>query len=298
MNPSRTKQRNGFTLIELLASIAILVLLTTIVFAIFNQASRAWLLGEARTETFAAARLAMEMIATELEGAIVTNNTQTGKQITYLDFDKSGGAFATGDSRLAKTPPNDAIFFVSNAPDSARKDYIDLTEYGYFVVFANDDAWTMKKGHYYLLRHAIDSTRGGWDIFTNPNSPLSASGWWSTPSVSDSFKTPILDNVVRFWVRYEDGGGPPPYGTIVRDDWPYLDRLPRAIHIRMSVLDRRYAARLSAIRPNGLTQAELSLVPYNESGQTIENLSDQALKNILRDGLRTFFRTVYPRNAS
>ena len=55
--PSRRPDRTGFTLIELLTAMAVLGLLMLTVFSISNQASKAWLLGEHRTETFQAARL-------------------------------------------------------------------------------------------------------------------------------------------------------------------------------------------------------------------------------------------------
>lgn len=290
MNWLRRHNRCGFTLVELLAAIALLLTLTAALFAIFNQTSKTWVLAEARTDTFQNARLALDLIARELGSLMVATNAVSGKFIRLLEFDESGSGFTTGDTKLATTPPNDALFFVAAAGDSLGKDYVDLTEYGYFVVFARDDALTMRGGYYYLLRHQTRSTTSAeWDFLANP------SDWWRTPGVSSTTKTPLVDNVLRFWVRFEYlDPSVVPEGTNVSDSWPPRPELattaPRAIHLRLSVLDRRYAERLKALRPNGLSEGELRRVPYE-----IDNLTDGALKATLRENLRTFFRTVYPR---
>jgi len=68
----------GFTLLELLASMAVLSVMIVMLFAAFSQASRAWLQGESRVETFSEARAALDFMARELSQAIVTPN------ITFL----------------------------------------------------------------------------------------------------------------------------------------------------------------------------------------------------------------------
>lgn len=317
MNQRKQSWMSAFTLVELLAAMAVLGLLMATVFGIFNQASRAWTLAENRTENFQNARMALDMISRELEGAIVASNAASGvaTKMTLATFEDSGtatiagstGTFTTSYGSLARTSPNDAIFFVSQMGDSRNNAYLDLVEYGYYVGFVTGSSTLqgMKPGYYYLMRHYIRSSATGFDVFGNPTM------WWNTPT-SGTQDQPIIDNAVRFEVWYEFAD---PYnsgvtnGTRIVDAWDLTSkgpnptapttipdpsvRLPRAFHLRLSVLDRRYAARLAAISNNGSLGSDLSNVPYS-----INSISSTPKKNTLKEGLRTFFRSVYPRGAS
>ncbi|MCX7915757.1 MAG: type II secretion system GspH family protein [Verrucomicrobiae bacterium] len=276
----------AFTLLELLAAITVLVLLSGALFAVFNQASRTWTLAESRTETFQAARLALELIARELEGAMVASNSVSGQQITFRTFEDANAVPGGGSTQA--TPPNDQIYFVA-APGGEKSDEIDLTELGYAVVFTPGNYVTMKGGYYYLLRHQVRSSGAGWDFFTNPN-------WHATPIISTRNRVPLVDNVLRFELDYETPGGPDPQGTRRVDDWDNrTNELPRAVHITLAVLDRRSAARLNAVCNGGsLSGAKLADIPYNIQNSTV---LQPAEKNVLREGLRVFYRTVHLRNA-
>ena len=133
---------------------------------------------------------------------------------------------------------------------------------------------------------------------------------------------PIADNIFRFELRYEQAGGSDPQGTCVKNDWnsdtgstvsagtcistafdessscpkvarPY-ETLPRAVHITLCALDSRYSSRVySIIGTNGLSSTELAKLPY-----CTDTMSNSALANIFREGLRTFFRTVYLKNSN
>ena len=309
----------AFTLVELLAAMAVLAMLMAAIFGIFNQTSKAWLLAENRTETFQGARLAMDMISRDLESAIVGTHTNSAgpipvTSIPFITFKDSGTATIAGNPvgftpayspNLVSTPPNDAIFFVTQAPDSrSGGGYFDLAECGYYVAFATvsgSGSGGMTKGNYYLLRHYVRSNDTGWDLFSNPT------GWFAT-AVSQP-DMPLLENAVRLEILYEYATGVAPNGTTFANNWnsytswppptapnpaitdPTL-QLPRAIHIQLSVLDRRYAARLAAINNNGQI-SNLSNLPFN-----IPTTGGTPQERTLREGLRTFFRSVYPRGAS
>ncbi|MBM3862317.1 MAG: prepilin-type N-terminal cleavage/methylation domain-containing protein [Verrucomicrobia bacterium] len=72
--PSFRHAAGGFTLLELLAAVAILAILSMLLFAAFNEASRAWMFAEGRVETSQQARAAFEMFNRELSGAILSTN--------------------------------------------------------------------------------------------------------------------------------------------------------------------------------------------------------------------------------
>ncbi|MCG3148750.1 MAG: hypothetical protein PCFJNLEI_02197 [Verrucomicrobiae bacterium] len=316
---SATLRSTGFTLVELLAAMVVLALLMSIIFGIFNQASKAWILAESRTENFQGSRAALDIMCRELEGAMVgvrTNANGTQTRVNLVTFENSGAAaiptgsgtitptFATGYGNLSVTSPNDAIFFITQAPDSksSSSDYIDLAECGYFVGFSTATSGNggIPRGYYGLFRHyARSSATASWDFFGN------TANWWSTVQ---AVKTPFLDNVIRFELRYEyanpDVGVT--NGTSIVENWNTTSggplssivpdpttQLPRAFHLRLSVIDRRYAARLAVILNNGSLGSNLNNVPYN-----LDAISNTALQRTLKEGMRTFFRTVYPRGAS
>ncbi|MEI6085540.1 MAG: type II secretion system protein [Verrucomicrobiota bacterium] len=320
----------GFTLVELLAAMVVLALLMTIIFGIFNQASKAWILAENRTENFQGARSTLDLMSRELEGAIVGGHTNTNGTVTRLNlitFEDSGLAnvkdaignaqtatFSTGlispINNLSATSPNDAIFFVTQTPDSKSisAKYIDLAECGYFVAYSKAKTGNagLPKGFYGLFRHFESSANANnWDIFSSPVN------WWAT---SPDTKTPLLENVIRFEVRYEYGnsGAGVTNGTSIVENWNSISggpssavvpdptiQLPRAFHLRLSVLDRRYAMRVATVMnslggawADGTMNGELSKIPYDING-----ISNTALRQTFKEGLRTFFRSVYPRGA-
>jgi prepilin-type N-terminal cleavage/methylation domain-containing protein len=278
------RRHAAFTILEMLASIAILGILMAVIFGIFNQTSRAWMLAEQRVETFQSARLVLEMMSREIETIMQTTNTVGGTGIRLREF--NNGSYATGNANVPTSPRNDALFWVgNNLSKSAARD-LDLTEYGYIPVFCVNDAITMKGGYYYLLRHqVVASQTNSWDIFSNPN-------WWNTPVIGTTTKTPILDNVVRFFVNFELlNPANPTNATTVAGTISSSDR-PIAVHICMSVLDRRYAARLNALCNGGsLTDAEAGHIPHNLDAIAAPKAA------LLKEALRTFYRTVYIRNS-
>jgi len=312
-----------------MVAIGILTILMAMIFTVYNQVSKAWTVNEARTETFQGSRFALDLFTHDLEGAIVVSNAT--ERITFQG-DEDSAILPGAVAGVVPTPPNDQLFFVSNASDSWGQDSMDLTEYGYMVVFATSDVTTMKKGHYYLLRHRVKSTdQSNWDFLTNPVTSW-GNGWPSTPDVTTvagvASVTPILDNVLCFEIRYQTRGytntvsATSPYGTEVLDTWRNSgsasnptnypsdygigttgplpeDYLPNGVHVYMSVLDRRYAERLRVLKSSTggqLSTAELAAIPFAiETATAIK--TNPPLQQTLREGLRTFYRTVNLRNA-
>jgi prepilin-type N-terminal cleavage/methylation domain-containing protein len=70
----RENTKAAFTLIEMMASVAILGMMMFLLFAAFNQTSKAWLQGESRVETFSSARAALDYMSRELAQAMVNTN--------------------------------------------------------------------------------------------------------------------------------------------------------------------------------------------------------------------------------
>lgn len=283
--------RGGFTIIEMLAALIVFGVLMFALFTAYNHANRAWLLGERRVETFQDARLALETMSRELETAIATSNGLTGVALTFINRNAattipgnglSGCAANAAPADLVATPPNDQLFFIGSASDTTGQSYHDLTEYGYYVVYATDSYQTMKKGGYYLIRHMATASNY-FDCFSCPAT------WFHSPGYSTSTKVPLLDNVLRLWLTFDDGTNTPA-------SWSDTLKLPRAVQIRLAVIDRRTAARLDAATGGTvLPTADLSKVIPNGS-ENLTGLANGPVKNILLEGVHYFTKTVYLRN--
>jgi len=74
-SPSSRFTTSGFTLLELLASVSILVIISSMLFMAYNQASKAWLLAEKRVEVAQQARAALELFTRDLSQAVLQSNS-------------------------------------------------------------------------------------------------------------------------------------------------------------------------------------------------------------------------------
>jgi prepilin-type N-terminal cleavage/methylation domain-containing protein len=105
--------RKGFTLLELLAAVALLVILGTMLFQVFQQASNVVEVSNARQEIFQYARAALEFLERELNGAftgsdaVIDPNTDTG--IKGMRVYNTAGMGANCDKR----PGSQGIFFTA-----------------------------------------------------------------------------------------------------------------------------------------------------------------------------------------
>jgi type II secretory pathway pseudopilin PulG len=115
MKPRRNTKA-AFTLVEMIASVAILVTMCYLLFAAFNQTSKAWLQGESRVETFTAARAALDYMSRELAQAVVSSNWVGTSGLTC----NGPGFFGT----------NSAVAFIAPAGDNYGSG-IDMAEVVY-----------------------------------------------------------------------------------------------------------------------------------------------------------------------
>lgn len=327
--------QSAFTLVELLAAIAVFSLLMVAVFGAYNHIARVWTVAERSTELLQNARLVLDMMARELEGAVAFSNVNTGRKITFLSYaNESTLPVSSPPSQLGQgDTPNDQLFFVAADPTTAGSSDPDLAEFGYFVVYAKEDFHTMRGKRYYLIRHYAPASSSGFDVFTQPLS------WDQTPGFTANTKTPVLENVLRLEFRFQGldmgssssqavthgtqiveqwnnnpcpGASPSqpctvgcvrPFDLIPRVEEPEV-QLPRAVHVRFAMIDRRTAARLEGYMSaqgwdDGIPENRLRQVIPNCAGEDLTTLAnaDPVLANILGDNVYVFHRTIYLRNS-
>ena len=206
---SVTSRHAGFTLLELLAAMAILLIMTALLFQAFGQASRGWLQAENRVETFSQARAVLDFMSKEISQAIVNSN------ITFLG-DANDIAFVapvnTGTNAVdlvevvyrlslpSKAAPGAAdpgSNFVDNATTWPKRLVRRTSHFG----APTTECWNYGSG--------ASGSAPPWDFYGSPNPNPN----W--PETSDSNRTAVLaENVMSITFQYYDATN-----SIVQSYW-------------------------------------------------------------------------------
>jgi prepilin-type N-terminal cleavage/methylation domain-containing protein len=211
MNAARTP-RAGFTLIEVLAATAVLVVLLLALLRIFGDANQLYLQGNRMVLRNNAGRAAMDLVARDLEGAIVNQRfamIQKANQVNN-DYDELYFMTMTGDT------PSDGRSF-------------RLVRY---AVVAD----TSKGYNSYKLKRYVSSYTTATIYNVDPLTTADKQ-WWKDfddiagdPQIGED----LMDNIVRFdvYVHNRDGDiigrnlGAGPGGSFIEWDSTRLDNHP------------------------------------------------------------------------
>ncbi len=92
-----------FTLVELLASMAILLILMAVLFEMFTAAQRVWSVTSRNTEIYESARIALDLIARDLQSAVASDFP--GQEIPFYikDNNSNVGTFISADAQAVST---------------------------------------------------------------------------------------------------------------------------------------------------------------------------------------------------
>lgn len=270
----RYNQQRGFTLIELLVATAVLSLMVVMLMEILNRTSSAWTLGQAQTERRQSARSVADVIARELQPALMPIDPA----------DQSSMQFLLNPTTMPVELRNpDALFW--QAPIASDRSSGDVAEVGYFL------KWDTTNGnpHPLFCRFFVNPTdQDNYFILKSPTA-------WLTPDVFDKV-TPannqgpnayaglFAENVLGFWARCYDKDG-----KCLKD---YDSRAKK-------VLPRTVKIFLVLVGPAGL--ARVTQVPdYSTAGGGDEpdlQAFISALPPGVRQTARPFITEVYLQNA-
>lgn len=192
---------NHYTLVELLAAMGVFSVLMLLLMQFFSSAQRLWTESEKRTSVYADARVAMDLISSQLQTSFFETGNVPFHQAT-LSTDYSNIAFVTNASfKLDK--------------NSTSKIY----EVGYKVDTANQ--------HTLKIYFIGDNSATGWDFYGSVD-PLKISDVFSVAATN--IKS-IIPYVTEFkLVCYNKAFAPlGPPATV----YPY------SVYIQMSLLDKR-----------------------------------------------------------
>jgi prepilin-type N-terminal cleavage/methylation domain-containing protein len=286
MKPCR-HTKAAFTLIELMASMAILGVMTFLLFSAFDQTSKAWLQGESRVETYSSARAALDYMSRELAQAVVNTNA--------FQF------FGTSN----------AVAFIVSSSDNLT-DAVDVAEIVYRLnqisaSAANTNAaypgdpFTNNAPPYKLMRRSSvysiapnecwdygqnQSCSFAWDFYSNPLNWMETSQsnrvgvlaenimsltfqYVSANDLQNPYNQWNSTNVVNVW-KYElpNNGLPNNILDINGDALSYTNMIyhaPAGVYITIGAIDSRTAARLQAIAPNGTNVPNVNIGAYTNT---------------------------------
>lgn len=90
-NSKKNIRETGFTLVEILIALAILAMIVASTFTIFRSSSSSWQKGEARSERYHNARVALGRMSTEISQAVMSEEETSGfigkkDEISFISF--------------------------------------------------------------------------------------------------------------------------------------------------------------------------------------------------------------------
>jgi len=276
----------AFTLFELLASMGILAVLSALLFAAFNQATKAWVQGESRVETFTQARAALDFMTRELSQAITTTNIPFMANQNNLAFVATVGnesadgmdlmevvyrlskpnAAGVAEPALPGTPPRPGVF-----TDFAPGPYRLVRRISPFSALP-------AACRNYGIAGYPDNTATPWDFYTAPAT-------WMETSWRDGTQV-LATNVISLTFQFQDVAGNQPVDSATKPYWnstssvawqkelgvtgvnpanasyQMLNRAPALVIITLTMLDSRAAARYR-VAPTAAARTQIA----NESAR-------------------------------
>ena len=286
-NPTPT----GFTLLEMLTAIAVLALMMVFMFNIAGQTVRAWETGSRRMESAQAARIGMNLLASELRYAFAGVATNTGTNGTSV-FNNFAPFLVTNNlpgeaATLSAVPGSQSIFFVSTCAPHDPTEGVPFAEVGYMPVFVNIAAGrnTMAGLRYYLVRHGASPgvmTNAAYQNFYYRQTPTGA---WTEDVSNTGNRSPIVDNCIRLSLQFASNNG----GTVTwSTNWTSPTNLPLGVLVTMLVLDNKTATRLEKLQGTTL----LSAATIDKATNTDSIAPNDVAGRLVREGTSVIRRFV------
>lgn len=230
----------AFTLTELLIAVALVSLLSLMLFSILDATSKLWKDNEARVDSYREARAALNFIARELSSAHVTDIP--GQTTFALNPDTT----TVTQTNIAADPEwASRLFLLATLPADAQDpaaNRSDLCAVGYFLAFTRDatafnpnreSGGDAASSSYKLFRYFRSSDPTFQSLTGASPDPL----FTANPDVDAEI---VAHNVTRFTVRAYNFD---PAGGLTEQPTP-LNAPPDVLEISLTALNERDAAKL------------------------------------------------------
>jgi prepilin-type N-terminal cleavage/methylation domain-containing protein len=266
-----TKNQPGFSLLEMLVAMGVLTIMLVFMFSVVDQSIRAWESGSRQMEAAQAARVGLDLMARNLQSAIAASNnvfnlagSGSNANVAPVILTNNAKSIPGEKSQFFKPPPQSGqIFAIAPlAPVSATNS--PFSEIGFFPVYSADPNGRsiMAGRRYALIWHSPATTN---------NEPVTEIFYRGTPNndwlttTNDSLdgsgnRMILVDNCYQMRLRFASNS---PTGLAFVDQWPRRDSLPAGVVVSLKVMDRKTAARIAQLRPDGLTADDFNPGPNN-----------------------------------
>ena len=263
---------SAFTLLEVLVATAVLAMMMTVLFNLLGASTKLWEIGNKKMEAAQAARIGLNILASDLKNAVSANHTaqtSSGNVTCIIPFISLGSntttslALNSGGAENALGSQQMAGVLLTDNPD------IPYKEFGYMAIYLNDpngyDSMIGKR--YYLVKQTDDAddsdvgSKGGNVYFSGNVS----NNWMSTTvSPQSGAYYPVVENCIRLKFNYygntTDSTGTPNWvPNWENSSGPIVDRLPLGVLVTISIVDSRTATKLAALSNNSaLSESDIT----------------------------------------
>jgi prepilin-type N-terminal cleavage/methylation domain-containing protein len=250
------RSRLAFTLLEVLVATAVLALMMTFLFNLLGSSAKLWETGNKKIEAAQAARVGLNIMATDLKNAFAGNMTtysSNGSTLqnyaNYFATDSPPNTIGVGNAITSNG--SHQIRFISSTSDPSDP----LNEIGYQCVYmTGNNSIGMTPNRSFLVRKRVTSDSASIFIRTNGPAPTSpawvpANGGWSYTSNYQTFQ-PIIENCIglEFIYAYQNGNSVEWTADPNNNPTPNnYSALPLGVLVKVKVIDSRTAEKIVQI---------------------------------------------------
>lgn len=253
------KRKSNFTIVELLVAMGVFSILMLALMQFFTGAQQIWQKSSARSEVFENARVALDLIATDLQCAYYEMN-HSKKRIFFAADDYDANSYASIDDAYDNTYEKIAFATVRSAAKSGAGSKLCQVKY-WLDTSTADELYTLKVDE-------IWDDSADWKITTDMGSDISGiykDDYTGTAFEKNGTANKIVPNVLSLGFKLYNKNG-----TEI-DTANTADRFPYKVEITLTVVDKASFDRWKSVT----------------GGATGQRNSD-----ILKPGMRRFTRVV------
>jgi prepilin-type N-terminal cleavage/methylation domain-containing protein len=249
--------RRAFTLLEVLVATAVLALMMAFLFNLIGSSAKLWEIGNKKIEAAQAARVGLNIMATDLKNAFAGNMTaysSNGSPLqnyaNYFATDSPPNTIGLGNA--ATSNGSHQIRFIASTSDPSDP----LNEIGYQCVYmTGNNSIGMTPNRSFLVRKRVTSSSAPIFIRTTGAAPTSpdwvpARGGWDPNSGSWQSYQPIIENCIglEFIYAYRKGNSVDWTTDPNKDPTAnnYSD-FPLGVLVKVKVIDSRTAEKIAQL---------------------------------------------------
>ena len=307
----RKKIKRCFTLLELMVSMGVFAILMLALMQFFSSAQNIWTASNAKTELYENAKIAMNLIATDLMNLYYEHGKPGDSPKTFFLAGIMDSSSPLKGKLQDKTKEFDIIAFCTLRPEAAtatsdpnKKGITRITEVIYF--YDRDNSRIYVKNLTDLDAEAMSAT---W--CTENNTPDAVPGTLLYQAIQDNADwNELISNVAecKFTLhnnKFDSSGTQPQILEIIKngDDWDWtfhpeedsasLDtkgRIPYAVSISLTVLNQESFEKMKAITGKKLLSAILTDEIKAETEPS--NETEKVLWQLYHTGKQDFTRVI------